>query len=475
MERKPYTARAYQGLITGHITDVPRCAVWAGMGLGKTISTLTGLDNLFLGGEDAPALVLAPLRVAKNTWPNEARKWQHLRHIDIMPIVGSEAERRLALKYDVSVFTCNYDNLQWLVEHWGDRWPYRTVISDEATRLKGLRLSFRTSSTGKQFVAGQGGKRARALGKISHTKIKRFIQLTGTPSPNGLKDLWGQMWFLDGGQRLGRTYDSFKQRWFQKSFDGYSVDPLPMAQEQIQDRLRDICMTIDAKDWFDLKAPIVNNIYVDLPVKARNAYREMERQMFTEIADNPIEAFNAAARTQKCLQLANGAAYIGSPDDPGERKWVETHDTKLAALESIVEEANGMPVLCSYEFKSDRARILRTFPKAVDLSTDEGMKTFMKGKSPLGLAHPASLGHGVDGLQDVSNIIAFFGHNWNLELYQQIIERIGPVRQLQSGYERPVFIHHIIARDTVDELVMARRESKREVQDLLLEAMKARR
>lgn len=464
IERRPYTPREYQHIITGHVLDVPRCAVWAGMGLGKTVGTLTALDVLALS-EPGPALVLAPLRVAKNTWPAEARKWEHLRDIEVMPIVGSEAERRFALKHDAPIYSCNYDNLEWLVETLGDRWPFRTVVSDEATRLKGFRLK-------------QGAARARALGRVAHTKIKRFIQLTGTPSPNGLQDLWGQSWFLDAGQRLGRTHEGFKQRWFQKKHDGYGLAPLPFAQEQIHDKLRDIVVSIDAKDYFDLAEPIINNIYIDLPVKARVKYREMERKMFTEIEGREVEAFNAAARTQKCLQLASGAVYVNpevdTDDHPRAKEWREVHDLKLDALESIVEEAAGMPVLVSYEFKSDLARILKAFPKARYLDDDPATEAaWNAGKIPMLVAHPKSAGHGLN-LQDGGNIIVFFSHNWDLELYQQIIERIGPVRQLQSGHDRPVFIHHLIARDTVDELVMARRESKREVQDILLDAMKVR-
>lgn len=464
-ERRPYTAREYQHLITSHILDTPRCAVWASMGLGKTVATLTALDVLTFTEPSAPALVLAPLRVAKNTWPADARKWAHLRESEVMPIVGGEAERRFALKHDAPVYSCNYDNLEWLVETLGDRWPFRTVVSDEATRLKGFRLK-------------QGAARARALGRVAHTKIKRFIQLTGTPSPNGLQDLWGQMWFLDAGQRLGRTHESFKQRWFQKKHDGYGLAPLPFAQEQIHDKLRDLVVSIDAKDYFDLAEPIVNNIYIDLPVKARVKYREMERKMFTEIEGREVEAFNAAARTQKCLQLASGAVYVNpeadTDDHPRAKEWREVHDLKLDALESIVEEAGGMPVLVSYEFKSDLARILKAFPKARYLDDDPATEAaWNAGKIPMLVAHPKSAGHGLN-LQDGGNIIVFFSHNWDLELYQQIIERIGPVRQMQSGHDRPVFIHHIIARDTVDELVMARRESKREVQDILLDAMKVR-
>lgn len=448
-------------MMINHILEHPRSALFAGMGVGKSVATLTGIDTLITTGESQPTLILAPLRVARDTWVNEARKWQHLQHLDVMPIVGSLSERLSALKYDAPVYTANYEQLVWLIEFYGDAWPFKTVVADESTRLK----SYRTR---------QGGKRTAALAKVAHTKVKRFIQLTGTPAPNGLADLWGQIWYLDAGQRLGRSYSAFTQRWFSKGFDGFSMSPQAHAQEQIHAAISDICLSIEAKDWFDLKAPIVNNIYVELPVKARKLYRDMEKEMFAEIEGHGIEAFNAAARTQKLLQMANGAAYTDEAAVGGERKWVEMHDVKLQALESIVEEANGMPVLVGYQFKSDLARIMRHFPKAVNLSTEQGMKAFRAGKAPMGLAHPASLGHGVDGLQDVTNILAIFGHDWNLENYLQLIERIGPTRQLQSGHDRPMFLHHIIAEGTMDEFVMERREGKKSVQDILLEAMKKR-
>jgi len=328
------------------------------------------------------------------------------------------------------------------------------VVADEATKLKGFRLR-------------QGGKRAQALASVAHTKVKRFINLTGTPSPNGLEDLWGQTWFLDGGERLGRTFTAFRERWFQKSFDGYGSIALPSAQGEMQDRLRDICLTIDAKDYFDLDEPIVNNIYIDLPIRARELYQDMEKQMFMELEGHEVEAFNAAARTGKCLQIANGAAYI---DD--KQNWKEVHDAKLQALEEIIEEAAGAPVLVAYHFKSDLARILHTFPQARSLDANPStIKEWNEGRIPVLLAHPASAGHGLN-LQDGGNILVFFGHNWNLEERLQVIERIGPVRQKQAGHDRPVFIHNIIARDTVDEMVIERVETKREVQDILLAAMK---
>lgn len=459
-----------------HVSAHDRCALWAGMGLGKTPVALTLLEALYLGGETQPTLILGPLRVARKVWRDEVAKWDHLSGLTVVPIIGDEKTRLSALRHDAPIYTINYDNLVWLIEHWGDRWPYRTVIADESDYIKGHRISFRTSAKGKEFLAGQGAKRAGALARIAHTHVKRFIELTGTPAPNGLVDLWGQIWYLDRGQRLGRTFEAFKQRWFQKSYDGYGIEPLGHADAEVHAAVRDICLTIDGKDWFDLAKPIVNNIYVELPSKARKLYRDMEREMFVQIEQHSAEAFNAAARTQKCLQLANGAVYldpeVDSDDNPKAKKWAHVHDEKLDALESVVHETGGAPLLVCYEFKSDLARLLKAFPKGRALKTEDDENDFKAGKIPLLFLHPKSGGHGIDGFQYACNNIVFFGHNWSLGQYQQVIERIGPVRQMQAGLERPVFIHHIIARDTVDEMVMERRETKREVQDILLDACK---
>jgi SNF2 family DNA or RNA helicase len=464
--RKPYIPREYGGIITSHIMEVERGAVFAGMGMGKTVCTLTALDNLFLSGSSAPVLILAPLRVARTTWPEESRKWEHLRHISVMPVIGNETERRQALKYDASIYTTNYENIPWLVEHFGDRWPFEHVVSDESTRLKGFRLR-------------QGTKRARALAKVAHTKIKRFTNLTGTPAPNGLQDLWGQTWFLDAGKRLGKTYSGFRDRWFGTEFNGFGLKPHEHAQDEIQDVLRDICLTVDAKDYFDLKDPIVNNIYVDLPPATRRLYDQMEKEFFIQLeSGHEIEAFNAAARTQKLLQIANGACYVDplteSDHEPRSKEWKELHNAKIEALEDVIEEAAGTPVLVAYQFKSDLARLRKAFPSGRHLDKEPSTITeWNAGKIPVLFAHPQSAGHGLN-LQDGGNILVFFGLNWSLEDRLQIIERIGPVRQLQAGYDRNVFVHNILARDTVDELVLARVETKREVQDLLLDALRRR-
>ena len=451
---RPFVPRPYQRRIVDHVLEHPRCAVWAGMGLGKTSATLAALDTLRLL-DDAPALVVAPLRVAQSTWPDEAAKWAEFAHLEVVPVVGTAAQRAAALSRPAAIYTTNYEQLPWLVEHFGERWPFRTVVADESTRLK----SFRTR---------QGGARARALGAIAHEHVERFIELTGTPSPNGLQDLWGQLWFLDRGERLGRSFAAFAQRWFRQAYNGFGLEPLAHAQAEIETRLRDLCLSLDARDWFDLREPIVNVLRVDLPTRARALYEQMEREMFLELAGAEVEAFDAASRTIKCLQLANGAIYT---DDAG--AWAEVHDAKLAALESIVGEAAGAPVLVAYHFKSDLARLLRAFPRGRHLDQDpQTIRDWNAGRIPVLFAHPASAGHGLN-LQDGGNILAVLGHWWDLEQYQQIVERIGPTRQAQAGHDRPVYIHQIVAADTIDELVVERRLTKRRVQDLLLAAVKA--
>ncbi|WP_433847125.1 SNF2-related protein [Acinetobacter proteolyticus] len=456
-----YKPHDYQHAIIEHIIDNERCGVWAGMGTGKTSSTLTALDILDLI-EPGATLVVAPLRVAATTWPDEAKKWKHLEHFKVVAIVGTAEERVRALKQQANVYTINYENLPWLVGYLKENWFFTKVVADESTKLKGFRVS-------------QGSVRARALGKVAHTRVKRFIALTGTPSPNGLKDLWGQVWFIDRGQRLGTSFGAFTQRWFQQIQVGadrnaVQLVPFPHSQAEIQTKLKDICLSIEAKDYFDIKDPIFRTVEIELKGKARKLYDEMEKEMFIELSETTeVEAFNAAAKTMKCLQLASGSVYT---DDQG--NWQAVHDLKIQALESIIEEACGMPVLVAYHFKSDLERLQKAFPSGKHLDKDpKTIHDWNAGKIPVLFAHPASAGHGLN-LQDGGNILVFFSHWWDLEQYQQIIERIGPTRQAQAGHDRPVYIYHIIAKNTIDSVVMARRDSKREVQDLLMEAMKRR-
>ncbi len=473
----PITLKSYQIEAIDHIVDRKRCAIWLNMGMGKTVSALYALVRLMLIGEiDSPVLVIAPLRVAKTTWPDEIIKYApYLRCVCLCELPAKE--RAEALLLPAEIYTINFDQLVWLVNHYGDKWPFKTVVVDESTRLKGFRLN-------------QGTQRAKALAKPAIRYITRFIELTGTPSPNGLKDLWGQLFFLDAGMALGRTYQSFCDRWFQRSFNGFGIEPMEHAQKEIEKAVQHLVYYCDPKDHFDLADPIVTNVFIDLPPAARVAYRELEADMYTSLLSSSVKTFdmfgdevvsentevavfNAAARTQKCLQLASGAVYIPDPKSPGRNKgWNVMHDAKLDALEDIIEEAAGMPVLVCYQFKSDLARLKTRFKKGRELDKKSStIKEWNEGKIPVMFLHPASAAHGLN-LQYGGNIIVFLSQTWNFEEYSQAIERIGPVRQLQAGFNRNVFIYNILARDTVDELVVENRGKKKKVQDILLEAMK---
>jgi SNF2 family DNA or RNA helicase len=454
---KKFTPRPYQPLMVQHLLSKPRCCLFAGMGTGKTAAVLTALVALALS-EPVCALVLAPKRVAQSTWPDEQAKWSDFAGLKVIALFGSSAQRAKLLQDKADIYTINYEQLPWLVAHLGERWPFNIVIADESTRLKSFRLG-----------GGAAGQRAKSIARVAHSRVKWWWNLTGTPSANGLIDLWGQMWFVDQGARLGRTFNAFTSRWFQPHPSGFGQIPTMVAQAQIESALKDICLTIDPRDWFDLKEPITTNIEVALPVRARALYRDMEKQMYAEIEGEAVEAPNAAARTLKCLQLANGAAYL----EGGNTRWGEVHSEKLSVLAQIVAEHPDQPILVAYHFKSDLARIMAAFPnQAVQLGTAPAIvRAWNVGKIQMLVAHPASCGHGLN-LQDGGNILVFFGHWWSAEERAQIIERIGPTRQAQAGHDRPVWVYNIVARDTVDEAVLARHEKKLSVTQALLDAMK---
>lgn len=452
--------RPYQHVMADFITETRRGNVWAGMGLGKTVSTATALEAAsLLGGDVYPVLVVAPLRVARSTWPQEYREWEHLKHLRVQPILGTLQERRRALRRRAEIYTINYENLAWLRDEIGQRkWHWPTVVADEASKLKGFRVK-------------QGGQRAAALGETAHL-ARRWVNLTGTPASNGLKDLWGQQWFVDRGRRLGVSYQAFMERWFHKSFDGRSVVPHDFARDQIYDALRDCTISLEAKDHFDLPELVENVTYIDLPTRVRDKYRKLEKELYVQLSTGDVEAFSAGAKSQKCLQFASGAVYLSDEDGKSTSVWEEVHDEKLDALDDIIEEAAGAPVLVAYNYRFDIDRIKARFPQARVL--DKNPKTLDEwnaGSIPILLAHPASAGHGLN-MQHGGNILVMYGPTWNLEERLQIMERIGPVRQAQSGYNRPVFVHHIVARDTIDEVVLARISEKQDVQQMLLEALK---
>lgn len=440
-----------------HLVRNKRSGLWMPMGGGKSITTLTALEQLDAVEQVYPALVLGPKRVIEVTWLDEVAKWAHTSHLRVSVVSGSRRERELALRRPADLYCMAYDNLDWLVEHVGDDWPFRTVVADELTKLKSFRLR-------------QGGKRAGALGKVAHTEVGRFIGLTGTPAPNGVKDLWGQTWFIDKGERLGKTFSAFEQRWFRKGYDGYSLVPYEHSQSEIMNAISDIYLTVKS---LQVDEPISVAVPVKLPPAVREAYDAVERDLFAEIeiagvGALEIEAANAAVRLGKCMQIASGAVF-----EEGGAVWQRLHDAKLDALESIVEEANGMPVLVSYAYTHEAERILKRFKQAKRLEGAADVRAWNAGKIPMLVVHPASAGHGLN-LQDGGNILAFFGLTFNLEHYMQVIERIGPLRQKQSGYDRPVYLYHIVAEDTFDQVALDRLAGKRSVQDAVLEYMQRR-
>lgn len=454
----------YQHTAIRHIQEHDRCAVWMAVGGGKSVTTLTALDDLSLVEDDVwPALVLGTKRIARSVWPQEPSEWGHLAHLTVSAVVGTEDERRAALRRKAHVYSINYENLSWIVDLLGADWPFKTVVADESTKLKSVRTEQGAKNAGALRSMIIGGKRgSRGLSD----KVRRMINLTGTPAPNGLKDLWGQTYLLDAGARLGTSYDAFEQRWFRRGYDGYSLEPMPHAEREIHAKLKDICLTVDVPPVED---PVCNDIYVDLPPAARRIYDKMEKEMFALIEEIGVEAFTAATRSSKCEQIANGAVYY---DD--EKNWKKVHDAKLEALADVIEESNGAPVLVGYEFKHDLACLKQAFPKGVAFDDKtETLDRWNRGEIGMLFAHPQSAGHGLNMARG-GNVLTRFGFDWNLENYDQIIGRIGPRRQKQAGLNRAVFDHRVLARDTVDELKRDRVTSKRSTQEILLEACRRR-
>jgi SNF2 family DNA or RNA helicase len=326
---------------------------------------------------------------------------------------------------------------------------------------------------GKLVLTGQGSVRARALRNVAHRKVRRWVNLTGSPAPNGIVDLYGPMWFVDGGRRLGTNFKSFSDRYFygHRTPDGYTqLRPTRYAQAEIEGLIKDVCITIDARDYFDIEEPIVRNIMVDLPPKARAAYLTMEKELFADIDHHLVEVFSAGGKVNKCLQLASGSVYV---DD--KRNWVAAHDEKIEALHSLREELSGEPMLVRYCYRPDLERILKAFPRARFLDDKQSTEdAWNAGDIPLMVTHAASAGHGLS-LQHGGRVLVDYSSDFNLEQDEQIIERIGPTRQVQSGYDRAVYRYRLVARDTLEEhSVLPRLKYKMSVQDSLKNAMRIR-
>lgn len=469
-----FVPRPYQDIIANAGLETRRLNVFASVGVGKTGASYMLFDKLRMLGLAKRALVLGPKRVALSAWPAERSKWiDTFGHLKVAVAIGTPEERMRALLSDCDLMTMNYENIEWLIDACGGRLPFDTVFADESRKLAGHRISLQTSKLGNEFMRGQGSKRAGALAKLAFGgEVTNWFNLTGTPTPNGLQDLWGQMFFIDRGKRLGHSFTAFEQRWFRsiKTQDGVTIgmEPHPWAEQQIKDAIKDVCITIDARDWFPIEEPIERHLLVDLPPKARKAYREMEREMFTDLLEHDVEALNGGGKANKCRQIASGSVFYDK-----EGQWQHVHDEKLEALRSLVSETMGENLLVAYQFTPERDAILKAFPKARFLDANpQTLVDWNAGKIPMLVCHPASAGHGLS-LQDGGRTLVDYSTGWDLELDEQVLGRIGPTRQLQSGYKRSVFRYRIVAKDTIeDRVVIPRLKTKASVQDSLLAAMK---
>lgn len=433
------------------------CALWVDMGLGKTIITLTAILDMLFDFEIDKVLVIAPLRVARKTWQDEVNEWAHTRGLKVSHIIGNAAQRRAAMKVEADIYCINRENTKWLVEEHVhgrkvvQKWIWDTVVLDESSSFK-----------------SRAAKRWQALRKVRQL-FTYCVELTGTPSPNGLMDLWAQIYLLDKGARLGKTLTAFRDRWFDApGYNQFKWTPKAHAEQEIMQKLNDICLTLREEDYLELPPVLRNYIPTYLGPEERKQYKSLERNYVVEINEKDITAVNAGVLAGKLLQLANGAVYTTAP------AWESFHDGKIEVLLEILEQTHG-PVLVCYNFKSDLARISTALTKAKinwDLLSDtDSEDRWNRGETPVLLMHPASAGHGLNLHLSGSENLIWFGLNWSLELYQQANARlIGGHRRK----ERNVVIHHIVTEGTMDDDVVAALSDKNATQDRLLDAMKRR-
>ena len=448
-----YNPHDYQRYATEYIESHPEAAVFLDMGLGKTSITLTALNNLLFDYFDVHRiLVVAPLRVARNTWSDEIEKWEHLHNLTFAIAVGSEKERLEALKKQADITMINRENLQWLIEKSGQPFEYDMVVIDELSSFK-----------------NHQAKRFKALMKV-RPKVKRIVGLTGTPSSNGLMDLFAEFKILDMGMRLGRFIGQYRNIYFKPDkVNGpivYSYKPLPGAEDAIYEKISDITISMKAADHLKMPELINTKYMVHLSEKEKKKYEDMKAELVLALPEGEITAANAASLSGKLSQMANGAVYA---DD---ESILPIHDRKLDALEDIIESANGKPILIAYWFKHDLMRIeQRLTEKKIPfqkLDSDASMKKWNRGELPVALIHPASAGHGLN-LQSGGSTIVWFGITWSLELYQQTVARL--YRQGQSS--GTVTVIHILTEGTVDEKIVKALADKDSAQSALIDAVKA--
>ena len=441
-----YVPHEYQEYAKEFIVSQNISALFLDCGLGKTVITLTAIWELLLDYfEVRKVLVIAPLRVARDTWPGELEKWEHLQGIELSAVLGSEMERTTALNRKANVYVINRENVEWLVAH--GRWDFDMVVIDELSSFKSHKA-----------------KRFKALKKV-RPMVKRIVGLTGTPAPNGLIDLWAEIGILDMGQRLGRFIGGYRERFFvadKRSREMvYSYKPREGAEDAIYGLISDICISMKAADYLKMPECIYNRVMVAMSEKEIRLYHQLEKNMLIPYEDGDIDAVNAAGLSNKLMQMANGAVY----DENGAVKHI--HDRKLEALEDLVEAANGKPVLVAYWYKHDLARI-RERLGATELDAAEDFRKWNAGEIPVAVIHPASAGHGLN-LQAGGSTLIWFGLTWSLELYQQMNARLW-----RQGQKETVVIHHLIAKETLDERVMEALEKKDCGQLALVDAVRAR-
>lgn len=442
-----YEPHNYQQFATDFILEHPISCLMLDMGLGKTVITLTALWQLALDSFDVSRiLVIAPKRVAEDTWPKELSKWEHLSGLDATLVMGTQAEREAALRQQTFLYIINRENVSWLVANYP--WDFDMVVIDELSSFK--------SNQAQRFKAM---KKVRPL-------VSRIVGLTGTPAPNSLLDLWPEMYLMDMGQRLGRFIGGFRDRFFTPDKRNrdiiYSYKPREGAEEAIYSLISDICISMKAVDYLDMPELIMNRVEVSMDSRERKIYDDFQRDMVVSLQGEELDAVNAAALSGKLTQMANGAVY-------GEnRKVLHIHDRKLDALEDLMEAANGKPLLVAYWYEHDLQRIKARFKNAHCIDTPQDIDDWNAGKIPLALIHPASAGHGLN-LQEGGCTIVWFGLTWSLELYQQLNARLW-----RQGQKHTVVIHHIVTKGTHDEDVLRALDNKDTRQSALIDAVRAR-
>lgn len=441
--------RDYQKYAVNFILNHKQAGLFLDMGLGKTLSTLIAINDLKLLEDLGKVLIIAPLSVAKNTWPAEIKKWDQTKDLTYALILGSRDQRSRALATSKDLYIINRENIPWLVNYYKKRWPFKTVIIDELSSFK-----------------NPAAKRFKAL-RLVRGRITRIIGLTGTPAPNSLLDLWPEIYLLDQGERLGRTITSYRDTYFnpgqRSGYVVYNWVLKPDCETKIYKKIDDIAISMKSHDYLKLPQRINNTIKVKMTPTELGLYKKLEKEYVINIAKRgEVTASNAAVLSNKLLQLANGAIY----DD--DLKTIKIHDHKLNALEEITEEAQGQPILVFYQYKQDCSRILEKFSNAkkLDLNGDD-IKNWNAGKIPMLLVQPQSAGHGLN-LQYGGHIIVWFGLTWSLEYYQQANARLD-----RQGQTNSVIVHHIVTEKTIDERVMNVLSGKAEKQNALLTAVKA--